>query len=103
MEAPPLQLLAEVFGYPINDHSTKAQRFRAHKLCPFNNKIPNYTKDNAKYSLGVCSIFHNNQPLKTVIAGHGQSFLWCFKMEPSTHITSCCKPTAAKKPQESGL
>ncbi len=65
MEAPFLQPLAEVFGYPITDHSAKAQRFRAHKLCPFNNKIPNCTKDKAKYPLGVCSIFHNNQPVIT--------------------------------------
>ncbi len=57
--------MAEVFGYPVHDHSAKAQRYRAHRLCPFNNKIPNCTKDKAKNPLGVCSIMHNNHPVIT--------------------------------------
>ena len=50
--------LAEVFGHITTDFSQKAKRFRKNKLCPFNNKIPNCTKDKAKDPLGVCSI-HN--------------------------------------------
>jgi hypothetical protein len=50
--------LAEVFGHATTDFSDRAQRFRKHKLCPFNNKVPSCTKDKAKDPLGVCSIFH---------------------------------------------
>lgn len=52
--------LAEIFGFPINDESVKAQRYRNQKLCPFNNKVPNCTKDKANNPLGVCSVWHNN-------------------------------------------
>jgi hypothetical protein len=50
--------LAEVFGHPTNDFSQHAVRCRKNKLYPFNNKIPNCTKDKAKDPLGVCSINH---------------------------------------------
>lgn len=36
-----------------------AQRHRKQKLCPYNNKIPNCTKDKANNPLGVCSVWHN--------------------------------------------
>jgi Restriction endonuclease NotI len=49
--------LAEVFGFPINNHSEEAKRSRKGKLCPYNNKVPNCTKDKALDPLGVCSIF----------------------------------------------
>jgi hypothetical protein len=51
--------LAEVFGFPIENESIKAQRYRRQKLCPYNNKVPSCTKDKAKNPLGVCSIWHN--------------------------------------------
>jgi len=38
----PNQPMAEVFGYKIDDFSAEAQR---HRLCLFNNKVPNCTKD----------------------------------------------------------
>ena len=50
--------LAEVFGYPVSDRSRDAARFRKNRLCPFNNIIPNCTKDKAQSPLGVCSIYH---------------------------------------------
>ena len=50
--------LAEVFGYPVSDMSRDAARFRKNRLCPFNNIIPNCTKDKAQSPLGVCSIYH---------------------------------------------
>ena len=56
----PSQPLAEVFGYLITDQTAKAKRYRSHRLCPFNNKVPNCTKDKAKNPLGVCSIFHES-------------------------------------------
>jgi hypothetical protein len=59
------QPLAEVFGHLTTDHSDKADRYRSHRLCPFNNKVPNCTKDKAKDPLGVCSIYHENQPVIT--------------------------------------
>lgn len=50
------QPLAEVFGYPIDNHSADAKRCRDNALCPFGNKVPNCTKDKANDPLGVCSI-----------------------------------------------
>lgn len=57
--------LAEVFGFPITNESAKAKRYRDKKLCPFNNKVPNCTKDKANNPLGVCSVFHNGSPVIT--------------------------------------
>lgn len=57
--------LAEVFGHLTTDHGEKANRFRSHRLCPFNNKVPNCTKDKAKNPLGVCSIYQDNAPVIT--------------------------------------
>lgn len=57
--------LAEVFGYLPTDQSANARRYRSHRLCPFNNKVPNCTKDKAKNPLGVCSILYNDLPVIT--------------------------------------
>ncbi|MDR0795068.1 MAG: hypothetical protein LBE79_03310, partial [Tannerella sp.] len=57
--------LAEVFGFPIFNESAKAIRYRNKKLCPYNNKVPNCTKDKANNPLGICSVFHNNNPVIT--------------------------------------
>ena len=59
------QPLAEVFGFPIADQSKEAQRYRTRRLCPFNNKVPNCTKDKAKNPLGVCSVFHDEEVVIT--------------------------------------
>ena len=61
----PLQPLAEVFGHLIDDRSVKGTRYRSNRLWPFNNKVPNCTKDKAKDPLGVCSIFHDSDPVIT--------------------------------------
>jgi len=55
--APRIQPLAEVFGFPIDNQSEDANRYRTKKLCPFNNKVPNCTKDKANDPLGVCSVY----------------------------------------------
>ena len=52
--------LAEVFGFPCNNLTRNAVRYRKLKLCPFQNKVPNCTKDKADNPLGVCSIFHGD-------------------------------------------
>ena len=52
--------LAEVFGFPINNQSAEAFRHREKRLCPFNNRVPNCTKDKANDPLGVCSVFEGN-------------------------------------------
>ncbi|MEW5831138.1 MAG: NotI family restriction endonuclease [Chloroflexota bacterium] len=52
--------LAEVFGFPIDNFSPEANRHRSRRLCPYNNKVPNCTKDKAKDPLGVCSIFDDS-------------------------------------------
>ena len=53
----PQHPLAEVFGFPTDNYSPEAQRHRRAKLCPYNNKVPNCTKDKALDPLGVCSIY----------------------------------------------
>ena len=57
--------LVEVFGYPIDNDSDKARRYRTKRLCPFNNKVPNCTKDKANNPLGVCSVNHGNNSVIT--------------------------------------
>jgi len=59
------QPLAEVFGHLIDDQSDRADRYRSKRLCPFNNKVPNCTKDKAKNPLGVCSIYYQEKPVIT--------------------------------------
>lgn len=59
------QPLAEVFGYPVNNFSPAAIRGRKNKLCPFNNKVANCTKDKAKNPLGVCSVYHGDHVVCT--------------------------------------
>lgn len=55
----------EVFGFPTDNMSEKARRHREYKLCPFNNKVPNCTKDKAEDPLGVCSITNGGSPTIT--------------------------------------
>lgn len=38
----------------------EAVRYREKRLCPFNNKVPNCTKDKANDPLGVCSVFEGD-------------------------------------------
>lgn len=57
--------LAEVFGHIPTDNTPNAVRYRSRRLCPFNNKVPNCTKDKAKNPLGVCSVLHENSPVIT--------------------------------------
>ncbi len=52
----PRQPLAEVFGFPIDNQSGTAVRHRTETLCPFNNRVPECTKDKIADPLGVCSI-----------------------------------------------
>ena len=59
------QPLAEVFGYLINDQGNDAKRHRSKRLCPYNNKVPNCTKDKAEDPLGVCSVYFENKPVIT--------------------------------------
>lgn len=56
----PQHPLAEVFGFPTDNLSSDAERYRRNRLCPFNNKVPSCTKDKAENPLGVCSIYDNN-------------------------------------------
>ncbi len=57
--------MAEVFGHLVTDTSARATRYRHQQLCPFNNKVPNCTKDKAKAPLGVCSVEHGGHPAIT--------------------------------------
>lgn len=54
------QPLAEVFGFPLANQAREAIRYREKRLCPFNNKVPNCTKNKANDPLGVCSIFDDS-------------------------------------------
>ncbi|NWF69901.1 MAG: hypothetical protein HXY40_12520 [Chloroflexi bacterium] len=53
----PKQPLAEVFGFPIDNLTPEAQRYRKNRLCPYNNRVPSCTKDKASDPLGVCSVY----------------------------------------------
>ncbi len=61
----PKNPLGEIFGYPGDNQSAKALRYRQKKLCPFNNKVPNCTKDKANNPLGVCSVNHSDYQVIT--------------------------------------
>ncbi|MDX1994781.1 MAG: NotI family restriction endonuclease [bacterium] len=45
-----------MFGFAPDDFSERAERYRIHRLCPFNNRVANCTKDKANDPLGVCSM-----------------------------------------------
>ena len=53
--------LAEVFGFPTNNKTPEAKRYRRLRLCPFNNKVPSCTKDKAQNPLGVCTIYDGDE------------------------------------------
>jgi Restriction endonuclease NotI len=57
------QPLAEVFGFSITDESERAKRYRDNKLCPYNNIVSNCTKNSLDFPLGVCSLYHKNNPV----------------------------------------
>ncbi len=57
--------IAEVFGFPIENVSTKAKYYRDNRLCPFHNRYPNCTKDKADDPLGVCSVNHGDDKVIT--------------------------------------
>jgi Restriction endonuclease NotI len=56
-----LQPLGEVFGFPIDNKSTRAKRYRDNKLCPYNNIVSNCTKNSIEFPLGVCSLNHKGK------------------------------------------
>lgn len=53
----PKHPLAEVFGFPTDNLSDEAMRFKLNRLCPFNNSVPSCTKVSVRDPLGVCSVF----------------------------------------------
>ncbi|HKW89229.1 MAG TPA: NotI family restriction endonuclease [Candidatus Acidoferrales bacterium] len=59
----PKHPLGEVFGFPVLNQSEAAMRSRKQRLCPFNNKVPNCTKDKANDPLGVCSVLESGNEL----------------------------------------
>jgi hypothetical protein len=56
-----LQPLGEVFGFPIDNESDRAKRYRDNKLCPYNNIVSNCTKNSIEFPLGVCSLNHKDK------------------------------------------
>ncbi len=56
-----LQPLGEVFGFPIDNQSDRANRYRDNKLCPYNNIVSNCTKNSIEFPLGVCSLNHKGK------------------------------------------
>lgn len=53
--------LAEIFGFPPNNLSDRAEHYRNFHLCPYNNKVPSCTKSKVKDPLGVCSVFSGDE------------------------------------------
>ncbi|MEK7830689.1 MAG: NotI family restriction endonuclease [Acidobacteriota bacterium] len=77
--------LGEVFGFPTANQSDTARRYREHRLCPFNNRVPNCTKDKANDPLGVCSVYDGDNVTITcpirfrenwLIAEHAAAFFF---------------------------
>lgn len=89
----PLHPLAEVFGFPTGNFSPEATRHRAKRLCPYNNKVPNCTKDKAKDPLGVCSVYESDKTVVTCPIRFRQNWLIAddaaaFFFPPDTSWTS---------------
>ena len=61
MDKKDLQPLGEVFGFPTNNESDRAKRYRDNKLCPYNNIVSNCTKNSIEFPLGVCSLNHKGK------------------------------------------
>jgi len=59
------QPLVEVFGYPINNMSATAKKFREEALCPYNNIVAQCTKNSIDDPLGVCAVFDGDTPAIT--------------------------------------
>lgn len=57
------QPLGEVFGFPIENQSDRANRYRKDKLCPYNNIVSSCTKNSLEFPLGVCSLIHKDKPV----------------------------------------
>jgi hypothetical protein len=57
------QPLAEIFGFPIENETDRAKRYRKNKLCPYNNIVSNCTKNSIEFPLGVCSLNHKGKPV----------------------------------------
>jgi len=79
------QPIAELFGFPPESETEEAQRYRRNRLCPYNNKVPNCTKDSVVDPLGVCTIFHGKDlavicPVRLrqewIIAEHAAEFFF---------------------------
>lgn len=71
----PKHPLAEVFGFPTDNFSSDAERYRKNKLCPFNKKVPSCTKDKAENPLGVCSVYEGNNITATCPVRFRQDWL----------------------------
>lgn len=56
-----IQPLGEIFGFPIDNESDRAKRYRVNKLCPYNNIVSNCTKNSIEFPLGVCSLNHQGK------------------------------------------
>lgn len=77
--------MAEIFGFPPENISKRALYYRDNRLCPFNNRFPNCTKDKADNPLGVCSINHLGNKIITcpsrfredwMILWNAATFVW---------------------------
>ncbi len=97
-----MQPLAEVFGFPVNNTDSEANRFRKNKLCPFNNRVPSCTKDKAKDPLGVCSVYANQKPIITCPIRFRESWVIVedaaeFFFDEKTNWTSLSEVTLSDK------
>jgi len=102
----PTHPLAEVFGFPTNNFSPEAERHRTTRLCPYNNKVPNCTKDKAKDPLGVCSVYEDDNVVITCPVRFRQSWIIAddvasFFFHPKTMWTSLIEVRLADKHERS--
>lgn len=77
--------IAEIFGFPFSNLSDDAKYYRENRLCPYNNRFPNCTKDKADDPLGVCCVNHGGNKVITCpsrfredwkILQNAASFVW---------------------------
>ncbi len=94
----PRHPLCEVFGFPYNDFRKDAVYHRDNKLCPYNNIVPQCTKDKKKDPLGVCSMLESEEPIIICPVRFRQSWRIIddtapFLLPNATHINFVTEPT----------
>ncbi|MEO6252149.1 MAG: NotI family restriction endonuclease [Ferruginibacter sp.] len=84
-----LQPLGEVFGFPIDNKSDRAKRYRDNKLCPYNNIVSNCTKNSIEFYISG----NLTGPFTAYLENPTPDFSWtqAFKYPKPDHLSSSRK------------